>query len=125
MDDEVKFIELTEAKLREFMPDDAKRYHEEYSYSEPGIVVCINASGARRIVESTIVRPQRDRGALVVSGQISLVMKEALNTAKAVANNILRGTEIEHAIDDNIIHINFPKQNVKKVTNCLQGVSHS
>jgi len=51
----------------------------------------------------------------ITSGNPGFNLKETINTAKAVANIILKDTELENSINDNIIHINFPRQSSKKV----------
>jgi ATP-dependent Lon protease len=91
-----------------------KRYHfDTFESSEPGIVSCISAS-VFRTIETSIVRPLRDRGMITMSGQPGLNLKESINTAKAVANMVLKDTELENSINDHIIHINFPRQSSKK-----------
>ena len=87
---------------------------EHIPVTQPGVVSYVTGA-AYRVVEASIVKPKRDLGVLTVSGQVGVNMRETINTARAVANVILKNTELENTINDHNMHLNFPCQSHKKV----------
>jgi len=105
-------VSVSVDNLKDFVGRAVWNKDRMYDTTPPGTVAGLawtSMGGSALYVESTVVKTEKDKGGLKVTGNIKDVMKESSDISYTVARNIVRGTEYESFFNDNLIHLHFPE----------------